>query len=229
MKSIGMTHLLFVLCITVLVAASAHSGEGPFKELAMKFEVNETDGDGEVVFSVKAEESLEWLKVFAPGGELLVFILANDERKGIDPVGLAQIKLETAEPSVDAVKKVYPDGTYEFMARTIEGGRLRGQVEFNTRRLPGPVFSPNDVKGVDPNHAVVKWQPVEGARAYQIEIENDDLEVNLSAALPGSATHFNVPREFLVPGKEYEIAVAVVNEDGNVSVAESSFVTAPLQ
>lgn len=221
-----LTFLFFVFGFALFVPANAQPSEPSFKQLSMRFEVNETDGDGEVLFSLKASEGLEWLKVFAPGGELVAFIVSNDERKGVDPVGLAQFKLETAEPSIDEVKKAYPAGTYEVVARTISGQRLHGTVKFNNQRLPPPAFTPKDAKGVDPNHVVVRWQPVEGAIAYHVEIENDDLEVNLSARLPGSTTHFNVPREFLLPGKEYDIGVATVSKDGSLSVAESSFVTA---
>ncbi len=226
MKSILISTLPLALCFALLVPASAHQSELPFKELSMKFEVNETDGDGEVVFSVKASEGLRWLKVFAPDGEITIFIISNDERRRIDPIGLAQFSLETGGPSIEGVKNAYPEGTYQFLARTISGDRLFGKVDFSHKLLSAPIFSPRGEKGVDPNNAVVEWQPVEGAIAYEIEIENDDLEVNVTAKLPGSATQFNIPQGFLRPGTEYEVGVTTVTKDGNLSVAESSFVTA---
>lgn len=226
MKSILISTLSLAVCFALLVPASANQSELPFKELSMKFEVNETDGDGEVVFSVKASEGLRWLKVFAPDGEIIISIISNDERRRIDPIGLAQFRLETGEPSIDGVKNAYPEGTYQFLARTISGDRLFGKVDFSHKLLSAPIFSPNGEKGVDPNNAVVEWQPVEGGIAYEVEIENDDLEVNVTAKLPGSATRFNIPQGFLRPGTEYEVGVTTVTKDGNLSVAESSFVTA---
>lgn len=226
MKSILISTLSLAVCFALLVPASANQSELPFKELSMKFEVNETDGDGEVVFSVKASEGLRWLKVFAPDGEIIISIISNDERRRIDPIGLAQFRLETGEPSIDGVKNAYPEGTYQFLARTSSGDRLFGKVDFSHKLLSAPIFSPNGEKGVDPNNAVVEWQPVEGGIAYEVEIENDDLEVNVTTKLPGSATRFNIPQGFLRPGTEYEVGVTTVTKDGNLSVAESSFVTA---
>lgn len=217
--------LFFWFCVSLFAPAGARA-ELPFEDLSMKFEVNETDGDGEVVFSLKAPQGLQWLQVSAPDHEIIVFLMSNDERKGLDPVGLAQFKLETGEPSIEGVKKAYPDGTYEFLGKTISGERVVGRIDFSSKRLPAPSFSPKDAKAVDRNYAVIKWQPVEGAEAYEVEIENDDLEVNLTARLPESTDHFNIPREFLLPGTEYDISVATVSKDGNLSVAESSFETA---
>lgn len=225
MKPILIGTLSLAFCFALLVLAYAHQSELPFKELSMRFEVNETDGDGEVVFSVKASEGLRWLKVFAPDGEIIIFIISNDERTRIDPIGLAQFNLETGEPSIDGVKKAYPKGAYQFLARTINGDRVFGKVDFSHELLSAPIFSPKGEKRVDPNNAVVRWQPVKGALAYEVEIENDDLEVNVTAKLPGSATHFNIPQGFLRPGTEYEVGVTTVTKDGNLSIAESSFVT----
>ncbi|GJL77816.1 MAG: hypothetical protein NPINA01_08050 [Nitrospinaceae bacterium] len=226
MKSILIGTLSLLFHLSLFSPGNAEQKELAFKKLAIWFEVNETDGDGEVVFSVKAPEGLMWFKVFAPDSEVIIFINSNDERRGIDPIGLSQIKLETGEPSIDGVKKAYPEGTYKFLARTVSGDRVYGEAELSHKRLPAPDFSPRDEKGIDPNQAVVKWKPVKGAASYEVEIENDDLEVGLTAELSGSATRFNIPEGFLLPGKEYEIGVMTITKAGNKSVAESSFETA---
>lgn len=225
MKSILISALSLLVCLAISAPGSAGQKDLSFKKLEMLFEVNETDGDGEVVFSAKAPEGLMWLKGLAPDDGVVIFVNSNDERKGIDPIGISQIKLETGEPSVDGVKKAYPEGTYKFLARTISGKRVYGEAKLSHKRLPAPKFSPKDEKGIDPNHAVVKWKPVKGAAAYEVEIENDDLEVGLTAELPGSATHFNVPQGFLLPGTEYEIGVMTISKNGNMSVAQGSFNT----
>ena len=227
MKSILISILSLVFCFSSIDPAScADQKELAFKELSMKFEVNETDGDGEVVFSVKAAEGLRWLKVFAPDGEVIIFINSNDERIKTDPIGLAQIKAETGEPSIDGVKAAYPEGTYKFLARTVKGDRLFGKTDLSHTLLPAPKFSPRNGEVVDPANVVVKWTPVKGARGYEVEIENDDLNVNVTARLPGNASQFNIPSGFLLPGLEYEAGVTTVTERGNMSVAEGSFVTA---
>ena len=226
MKSILTGIFSLAFCFVLLSPACAHENELPFKELSMRFEVNHTDGDGEIVITAKASEGLRWFKVFAPDSEIIIFIHSNDERRKINPIGLAQFNIESGEPSIDGVKAAYPEGTYQFMGRTISGQQLYGEVVLSHKLLPPPVFTPRDEKGVDPNHAIVKWQSVEGAVAYEVEIENDDLQVNVTARLPGNATGFHIPQGFLLPGTEYEVGVTTVSKDGNLSVAESSFVTA---
>lgn len=226
MRSI-LTGILFLAMGCVLLApVSAHQNELHFKELSFRFEVNHTDGDGEVVLTAKASEGLRWFKVFAPDGEIIIFIHSNDERRGTGPIGLAQFNIESGEPSIDGVKAAYPEGAYQVLGRTISGHQLAGEVMLSHKLLPVANFTPQGEKDVDPNNAVVKWQPVAGAVSYEVEIENDDLEVNVTSRLPGSATRFNIPRGFLLPGTEYDVGVTTVSKDGNLSVAESSFVTA---
>lgn len=215
-----------VLFFAFLAPANAGEKELPFKKLEMIFEVNETDNDGEVVLDVKGPEGLMWFQGTAPDGGVVIFVNSNDERKGIDPIGLSQIKLETGEPSVEGVKKAYPEGTYKFLARTVSGKRVYGEAKLSHQRLPAPKFTPQDEKGIDPNNAIVKWKTVKGAVAYEVEIENDDLEISVTAELPGSATQFHIPKGFLTPGTEYEVGVMTFGENGNKSVAQSSFVTA---
>ena len=221
MKSILTSIVSLVLCFSLLAVAVAEEDQPAFTELAMQFEVNETDGDGEVVFSVKASEGLSSLQVLDPDGKVIVFLISNDKRAGIDPIGLAQFRLETAEPAIDGVKDAYPEGTYQFLARTINGDELVGEAILSHDRLPAPVFSPDGEEDVNPNKAVVKWKAVEGAVAYEVEIENDDLDVNVTARLPGSATRFKIPKGLLQPGTEYEVGVSTVTMDGNLSVADA--------
>jgi hypothetical protein len=226
MKSILSGILFLVICFVLVTPGCAGQKELPFKKLSIRFEVNHTDGDGEVVLTVKAPEGLKWFKVFAPDGETIISIQSSDERKGIDPIGLAQFNIESGEPSIDGVKAAYPEGTYRVLGKTISGNNLSGEVVLSHKLLPPPVFTPHDKKGVEPNNTVVKWQSVEGSVSYEVEIENDDLNVNVTSRLPGNATRFNVPPGFLLPGTEYELGVTSVSKEGNLSVAESSFVTA---
>jgi len=78
---------------------------------------------------------------------------------------------------------------------------------------------------MDPTDVRIEWTPVPGAEAYVVEIENDDIEVSITAEVPGDASGFTVPPDFLEPGTEYDVGVGSVNSVGNLAVAESSFVT----
>ena len=61
---------------------------------------------------------------------------------------------------------------------------------------------------------------------YIIDIEQDELDVSITAKLPGSVTSFPVPDGFLVPGTQYELAIGAVTYEGNRSFVETVFTTA---
>ena len=56
-----------------------------------------------------------------------------------------------------------------------------------------PEFSPAEGELVDPDNTVIMWDSVLDAAGYIIEIENDDLEVNLTTKLPQEVTRFELP------------------------------------
>lgn len=62
--------------------------------------------------------------------------------------------------------------------------------------------------------------------AYIIYIEQDELDVNLTAKLPGSVAAFAVPGGFLLPGMEYQLGIGTVTDEGNISYVETMFTTA---
>lgn len=214
------TLFLFAL----LAAPFGAAAQGPpveFEELTMIFELNETDGDAEVVMFAQAPEGMTQLTVFGPKGAKRIDLRA---RGGRDDVGQAEVLLESAEPSVGAVKKAFPEGEYTFMARTVTGQRVAGVVTLSHALLPAPSFSPQEEE-VDPDHVVVSWSPVPGAAAYQVEIEQDEIGANLTVTVGPDVSSLEIPPGFLEPGTEYEIGVATITPGGNVAVAESSFTT----
>lgn len=218
-------HIVLFFSLFATVSASAARPALEFEELTMIFEMNETDGDAEVVITAQGFEGIKRLIVRAPNGKRVILVHSNDGGKRVDPIGLAEVLVETGEPNVAGVKAAYPEGTYQFFARTVSGARLYGEVVLSHDLLPAPDFSPKEAEDLDPVSVAFTWPAVDGAAAYVVEIENDDLGVNLTATLLGSTTRFTVPADFLLPGIEYEIGVATVTEDGNVAVAESTFTT----
>ena len=72
----------------------------------------------------------------------------------------------------------------------------------------------------------VAWTPVKNAAAYMIKVEQSKLGVNLTSTLPGSASTFAVPDDFLRPGTEYQLAIGTVSSQGNISFVETTFTTA---
>ena len=137
-----------------------------------------------------------------------------------------EVIIETAEPNIEDVLAAYPEGEYIVMVKTVYGDRLLGTAELLHDLLPAPLFSPAAGELVDPDSdLVVTWDPVAGATAYTIEIEQDDLDVNITAKLDGDATSLIIPADFLVPGTEYEIGITTAAPNGNLSVAEGVFQT----
>lgn len=211
--------LLSAFPVTAAPAAARTFGE--FETLTMIYEQNVTDGDAEVVIFAKAEEGMTQFIIFDPRGDRRVDL----ESRGRRDIGLGQFKLESAEPSVVAVKRAYPQGTYTFLARTVSGEFLRGTVSLSHELLPPPSFTPADEEGLDPDAVVVTWTPVPGAAGYIVEVEQDDLGNNLTATVGPDVSSLAVPPGFLRPGTEYEVGVATITATGNVAVAESSFTT----
>jgi hypothetical protein len=198
----------------------------PFDELSMIYETNVTDGDAEIVIAAQGFEGLKSLFVRAPTGRVVALVHSNDRIRRGKAIGLAEVIIETGEPDIDSVKAAYPEGTYQFFGRTVSGVRLFGEVVLSHDVLPAAAFTPNEAEDLDPDAVVVQWAAVPGAAGYIVEIENDDLDVNVTAKLPGTATSFAIPAGFLAPGTEYEVGVATITEDGNLAFAESSFTTA---
>ena len=62
--------------------------------------------------------------------------------------------------------------------------------------------------------------------AYVVYIEQADLDVNITAKLPGSAHGFKVPDGFLKPGTPYQLGIGTVTDQGNASFVETMFMTA---
>ena len=74
---------------------------------------------------------------------------------------------------------------------------------------------------------VITWMPVKNLSSYIIFIEQtEDKAFSFTAKLPGSVAEFEVPNSFLHPGTEYRLRIGTVTNDGNISFAQTSFVTA---
>jgi hypothetical protein len=75
--------------------------------------------------------------------------------------------------------------------------------------------------------AVIEWQPVPGAEAIFVEVEDDtDGGRELLVRLDGDATSFPIPDQFLKDGTEYAVELKALSPNGNQSAADSTFTTA---
>jgi hypothetical protein len=199
-----------------------------FEVAEVRFEQNATDGDVEVVFEVNGGDAgLMKLQIVGPDGRIVADFTAPDS----STMGIRSFRMESPEPQdISALKSAYPEGTYKFVATDSEGTEFWNESTLS-HTLPGTAgfLSPEEeAEGVPVEGLEISWTPAEGVTAYivEVEIEGDRLDDNISVKLPGSATSFAVPENFLRSAQEYKIAIGTVSEEGNLSFVETTFVTA---
>ncbi len=211
---------------SVVVPNAESDTANPFPVASVHFETNATDGDVEVVFEAKAEdEGLATLTVVSPNGRTVIDFSALDPAT----LGIRQFLFESPEPAdVASLKSAYPEGVYTFTGATVSGAKFHGESTLN-HALPAPVsfvLPGPDAEGVGVQDLRITWTQVEDAAAYIIEIEQDELNVNVTARVTADTGSFAVPDGFLRPGTEYELAIGTVSAEGNISFVETGFTTA---
>ena len=221
----GVTLLLG--CHGLALGDSKESGpSGPFAVASVHFEQNATDGDAEVVFKVKGGDAgLAKLTVVAPDGRTVIDFTAPNA----STLGIRKFLFESPEPGdVESLKSAYPEGVYTFAGATVAGDQLHSKATLN-HKSPATVsiLRPGaGARGVAAKDLEITWAPVKNLAAYLIEIEQDELNVNITAKLPGSVAAFAVPNGFLLPGTEYKVSIGTVTDEGNISFVETTFTTA---
>ncbi len=194
----------------------------PFDDAEAFFEFNTTDNDLGLQIFLDAE-GWRMVKVSDPGKQKIVQIMAEGN---LSELGITELRFESAEPSPAEVLALFPPGDYEFRGKTVEGDRLASTAELSHDFLPAPTFSPSDGEEVDPNNTVVTWN-APGAEQVEVIIENEESGDVFDVIVSGSVTSLNVPPQFLEPDTEYKIEILAIAENGNRTIAESDFVTAP--
>ena len=221
------TSLFFLLFAFFTFAAGNHSGTKflKFEVAEIRFEQNATDVDVEVVFEIKAgDEGLTELKIVSPDGRVVV----NCNVPDVSTLGIRQFRFESPEPKdVKSLMSAYPEGEYIFSGISTDGKQYKSTSKLN-HKLPATVsfLSPEpQAENVTTENLIIKWSPVENAAFYIIEIDQDELDFNITAKFGGDITSFALPDGILVAGKEYTISIGAVSESGNISVVETSFTT----
>lgn len=219
-----------MIAAAVLVVSSPidgqHFGQPPASapiDVEMFYQFSQTGNDAEVTIGVESGAAVDVLAIVGPRGRRVATIHSQNN------IGLAEIELESAEPSVEEVQRAYPEGIYEFSGRAVDGTRLRGQIRLTHDVVAAPdffTFSPCNEE-VDPlNPVSIQWTLEAGAAGgYEIIIEQDDTGANLRITLSPDKTSFVIPEGFLVPGLEYEIEMKSVTAGGNKTSASCTFST----
>jgi hypothetical protein len=220
-----MSALLLVFSGWARGAETQSAAAVPFPVASVHFEQNATDGDMEVVFEVKGgDDGLAEFIVVSPDGRTIVDFNAPDS----STLGIRQFRFESPEPpDVESLKAAYPEGVYEFSGKTSSGAKLVSKATLS-HRLPATTTFAEPApaaENVSVKDLKISWSAVEGVASYVVEIDQDELNVNITALLPGSSTSFAIPDGFLLPGTEYQMGIGTVTGEGNISFVETTFTT----
>ena len=92
------------------------------------------------------------------------------------------------------------------------------------------ILTPEEGAEVDPDHAVISWDPVTEPAGieiagYRVSVERGDRGRSLSLELPPETTSVQVPPDFLEPGTDYLFQVFAIEAGGNQTITEGVFDT----
>jgi hypothetical protein len=201
-------------------ASTNNLAREPFDDAQVFFELNTTDNDMGFQVFLDAEG---WKRVSLTDPEgRRVFGLQADTK--LAQIGITELRFESAEPSPAEVRSRFPAGQYTFRGETVEGVTLVSRASLSQRLLSAPTFSPRNGQLVDQANTVVRWN-APGAEMVEVIIEQDELGHVFDVTLSGSTTSLTVPPQFLRRGREYKIEILSIAENGNRTIAESTFRT----
>jgi hypothetical protein len=229
--------VLLVALVPVVVHAAANGSSHktvPFDDARLKIEYNATDGDAGLQFFIDAED---WTHVAVtnPDGHTIMDV---DAGTVIRNFGLSELFSESSEPSFDELpfadfKKLFPEGQYTFTGQDIDGQRLQSRFTLTHDVPDGPeITSPTEGSTLNAKAVTIEWKPVTTPAgidivAYEVLVVADDsglgtAERTVDVTLPATATHMDVPPEFLTPGG-YKTEVLAIERSGNQTLTEVAF------
>jgi len=196
-----------------------------FAEARLYVEVNQTDGDTEIVLLAKGgDDGLRRFSVKSPGNRQVFSVRSNDR----SVMGLREFAIESPEPAGDQILAAYPEGTYTFSGATHNGERFRSTATLE-HELPfaTTILSPIEDSTVPVGPLSIVWSPVPGILEYRLELVNEsaDPEQTTLLNLPADATSFEVPTGLIKAGSDYQVSVATIAENGNTVGVEIVFST----
>lgn len=215
-----------------------------FAETEIFFEFNSTDLDLGIQIFFDADG---WrnVKVTGPGGR--IFRVSNGG--GLKAVGSTEVFTESAEPelcpdgeegcdveaAIAAFLAGFPEGTYAFSGKTIEGARLVGDAELSWD-LPAAV----EIVDAEGSYPVVTWTPGVGGEevaSYEVvveavaEIDGEEQVFTQVTQVTADVTSITTSAEFvamvddlLFDGSlvELKIEIIAIGANGNKTITEEA-------
>lgn len=217
-------------------AATPAAGQAPlrFPEAELFIEINATDGDAGLQMRVGGEE-WERLRLIDPRRRTIMDIRA---RGSLDGYGLTDLGFESAEPPFTRLpfrrfRARFPAGRYRFVGTAVNGRRIVASDRLTHVVPDGPrVTAPARNAVIDPAAPTIQWQPVTTPRGIRIVRHEVILTAqgdgpNLTIRLGGAATSVAIPPGLLPRGAEYALEVIARASNGNQTITEVPFRTAP--
>lgn len=202
-------------------------------EATVIVEVNSTEGDAGIQFFLDGEP---WrtMSVTGPGGTGSRKLVQIDTKGRLKRHGLTELFSESSEPPfeelpLEVFKKRFPEGTYRFAGRTIEGRKLVGDAELSHAIPNGPkIITPAEGSKIDRSNVALHWRPGPQPNnvdivAYRAIVEREDPLRVFSVDLRSPVTHLTVPKQFFESGTEYLFELQAIERSGNITFSEAHF------
>jgi hypothetical protein len=217
----------FLLGTVALVWGTRARAQG-FEEARIYIEYNASAND--LGFHVALDgEDWKTLKILDPRGRSIFEVTGKAAYKDL---GMTELFFEGAEPNLadvplDELLARFPEGTYRFIGRTVDGANLVSAANLSYAVPAGPEVSST----LDGDTLVIGWSPVttfpEGFPDRPIDVTGYQVIVgSFQLTLPGTATGVTVPKEFvaaLAAGSQ-PFEVLAIDARGNQTITEGSFV-----
>lgn len=221
--------------VALIVGATSPETWAAKKKLELEisriyWEYNSSANDLGVHVSLDGEDWRK-LKIINPAGRTIF------EVEGRGPyrlLGLTELFFEGAEPNLDDfplenLLARFPEGTYRFTGRTVDGDVIAGTGQFTHAIPAGPT---NVVAALNGNSLVISWNPVtgppDGFPDLPIAIVGYQVIVgSFQVTIPATTTplQVTVPPEFVasLPGGQNLFEVLAIEASGNQTITEGSF------
>ena len=221
--------------VALIVGATSPETLAAKKKLELEisriyWEYNSSANDLGVHVSLDGEDWRK-LKIINPAGRTIFEV---EGRGPYRMLGLTELFFEGAEPNLDDfplenLLARFPEGTYRFTGRTVDGDVIAGTGQFTHAIPAGPT---NVVAALNGNSLVISWNPVtgppDGFPDLPITIVGYQVIVgSFQVTIPATTTplQVTVPPEFVasLPGGQNLFEVLAIEAGGNQTITEGSF------
>ena len=235
-----MRHTRMLTCslaalVALIVGVTSPEAWAAKKKLALGisriyWEYNSSANDLGVHVSLDGEDWRK-LKIINPAGRTIFEV---EGRGPYRQLGMTELFFEGAEPNLDDfplenLLARFPEGTYRFTGRTVDGDAIAGTGQFTHAIPAGPT---NVMAALNGNSLVISWNPVtgppDGFPDLPITIVGYQVIVgSFQVTIPATTTplQVTVPPEFVasLPSGENLFEVLAIEAGGNQTITEGSF------